>query len=226
MRINGPENCFWHLQTPVAVPPNVDILVSVVSAQIPHSWYNVDTVPPWASGLARGNYAVTDLVEALNQLGLGTCSYDDSTMKLARSADGLPSGGPETLQGAGFGFSDGHAYGEAAAVLDLSGTHSVHIASNLHLGAVDSLNMGPCMTLTTVPVTAPPGGVILHQPGLFRMHARDHVITHLNLRLQDEDAQPVRMNGAHWCISIQFDFIYRKALTRHRSLRHVQRRKK
>lgn len=221
MRINGPENCFWHLRAPVTVPPNVDILVSVVNVQIPHSWYNVRHIPHWAAGVAAGNYSVNELLEALNSLGIGQFSYDTSSLKLSRSGDNLT-----PLSEAGFGFGTGHVSGEAAGVLDLSGVHSVHLASNLHLGTVDSKHMGPCMTLCKIPVTAPPGGVILYTPQLFRMHAREHVITHLNLRLQDEDDVVVPMNGAHWNISLQFDFIYKKQLTRHKTLRHQHRQRK
>ena len=54
--INGlTSDVMWHLKDPLMVPQNIDILLSVVDAQIPHSVYSIN------SSNSTLNYRVGDV---------------------------------------------------------------------------------------------------------------------------------------------------------------------
>ena len=98
------------------------------------------------------------------------------------------------------------------AVCDLTGdVHSLLIKSNLTSTAVlNSSQKAYDLTLAKIPVACNPHSVILYEaPYPFQTPVQTKTFNYLEMQLTDQNSNLIDMQGVHWEMTIQFDFVSR-----------------
>ena len=101
-------------------------------------------------------------------------------------------------------------------VVDINGSiHGVYIRSNLtSQNLIDSQNSNLSNILARVPIQVQSGGVIFFNPrdSLFKAKVKIQDIDNITILLTDERNRLLDLNGLHFQLGIQIDFIYEKAV--------------
>ena len=225
----------WHLDEPVDLPPNVNILIGLVSAQIPHSvlpWKGTEVLTMSIQGggvheitFEKGIHSADDLVVLLSQelsaAGV-TCSFNSSTIRFKLVAQHALTIVRAPTQ---LGFAEGQTGTsvEALSACRLSGISSLLVGSGFALHSMESQSKARANILARVPVDVPVGGLLHHKDvSGFRQLLADNSFTSIQLTLYDENQQPVNMNGLHWSATLQLDFNYQKEQILHKGLHNLR----
>jgi hypothetical protein len=217
--INGlTSDVIWHLRDPLIVPQNIDILLSVVDAQIPHSVYSInssnDTLSYNVGGsgqqvkLPHGNLGANDVISFVNSnQGDMTISADFTTNKFK-----IVSSSVVEITAPFFGFVPMQTGNTIIATncFRFGGITSILVGSNFILDSVDSYALHVSNIIARIPVDVPPGGFISYtNSNMYKQHLGSDYLSTIQLSLLDEDRNRIDLHGLHWSVTIQLDFIKR-----------------
>jgi hypothetical protein len=244
----------------IEVPLNQRALVSLQSATIPYSFYNIrtgvndkliyeikDTVAGTTTGentltLLNGNYTAYSLADEIKTtintsptVGLITydfgMDYDSDKNKYLYSITNKTNGNKLEVN---FKFADNitscnvemgfepldHKFFSDTAeslrfsqnVIDINGSiHGVYIRSNLvSKGTLDSQNGTLSNILARLPINVQSGGIIFGDHNHHKSIVDLKYINTITIRLTDERNRILDLNGLHFQVAIQIDFLYGK----------------
>ena len=259
----------YHLKEKIVIPSNQMCLVSLNSATIPYSFYNIRTevndrieiAVRNADGsntgygvyiIPSGNYSAFSLAkhikDNLHQTTLNaspnysggvitptgyvvTAGYSTDTQKFTFSVSSavevfflFQSGTKWTDKDANaeMGFDDEDVSftntrtQTSTNVIDINGSiHGVYVRTNLtSKSLIDSQNASLSNILARIPIQVQSGGIIFFNPrdNSFKAMIQRPDIDILTIRLTDERNRILNLNGLHFQVSIQLDFIYQQAV--------------
>ena len=262
-------NYIYNLKEALEISDSMVCLVSLHSATIPYSFYNIRTgindtftIRVVYNGvtynnditLDEGNYNVsnllTELVNKVNTLqydGANTIAnratiakgtqfdYDRKLLKFRfyyTTTDALLTQisfiftSDQANAGNCMGFyDDGTIYtlnrnGDSsnnllsAKVIDLNDQiHGLYVRQNLvSKGTLDNATGIFSNILSRIPITTNAGGVIFFSPndGTHKSMVDLKSIQSIGLKLTDDTNRAIDLNGGHWQVSLQIDYVYRK----------------
>lgn len=225
----------FHFSSDISPPANVNIIVSVVSFSCPVSYYvinsNNNRLTYTVSGttynyyIPVGNYTATELASDLEfLLVFSTVTYSkvDNKMRFYNSGNnqfilhststcfsliGMTEGVNHTSFNNGLNIqiliSD--------SVVNLSGTKSIYIHSNISPANFDSRNNSILGTLVRVPIDTTRNGILHYQPAKpFSFILQNQSIDYFQIKLEDDNRNHIDLNGQHWTMTIQIDYQYLK----------------
>ena len=220
--------------------PGEGMLVSLSSASIPYSFYNVRlgindtlhynatksiTIPP-------GNYSANALgkkiVKLFNNVGTITATYDRVTQKYTFTSNvslkfyfendkensiknELGFSGFEGIASINPASNNSNVSTSAA---DLNGSvHAIYVRTNLATKSVmESQTGGVSDILAKIDINTDPGGVITLDPQQVSHEALIHTagVKHIEVRITDERNRLLDLNGLHSQIGLRFRFVTTK----------------
>ena len=209
------------------------MLVSLSSASIPYSFYNIregvnnklyydDTSVTITSGNYNATTLATEITRALNDEKAITMviSYDKTRQKykFKCTSHSLTLKFPEGAIMFEIGFdtnSDGqlniNVEKEAPNVADLNGSvHAIYIRTNLATRSVmESQTGGVSDILAKVDINSDPGGLITLEPQQVSHEALIHTagVKSVEIRITDERNRLLDLNGLHSQIGLRFRFV-------------------
>jgi len=220
--------------------PGEGMLVSLSSASIPYSFYNVRlgindtlhynttesiTIPP-------GNYSANALgkkvVELFNNVGTITATYDRVTQKYTFTSNAsllfnFEKDKENSIKNElGFSGFEGIATINPASnnsnvstsAADLNGSvHAIYVRTNLATKSVmESQTGGVSDILAKIDINTDPGGVITLDPQQVSHEALIHTagVKHIEVRITDERNRLLDLNGLHSQIGLRFRFVTTK----------------
>jgi len=215
--INGTGNCVFHLpfiHTPINKKHSVSI--SVLSAQIPCSYYNVNEnnnkleYSVNFEGLIHiditpRNYNINQLITELKSHMNGfEITYNNSSGKLifehASSVRFFKGSSAFEI----LGFSDQDHYGftiVSDTIVNLYTVQMIQIASdNFILDNIDTFSPNNTNILQSLPVTSAFGSII-HYSNLHDLSSDINTtrnLTNLHIMLLNQNDEVLNLNGAHW----------------------------
>ena len=220
----------YSLEEKIEVPENQVIFVSLNSATIPYSFYNIregvnDTlffkVLNWTSGsplnegtgnitLPKGNYSAISLGDTLEGLLLTTTSGTTYLITITISFNTDTGKFDFTIIGRG---SDA---GKTLRITLLYATSTLRteigLSSDLEIltNTMDSNNGTFSNILERLPIKVQPGGVLFREPSNSGHKALTYHknISSIQIRLTDDRNRLLDLNGLHFQIAVQFDFDY------------------
>jgi len=224
---------------------NQRLLVSLHSAVVPYSFYNIrtdinDTLSYTIDGspttnnivIPKGNYTTSSLKNKLKEdldlilTGGVTISYDRITQKFTYSCI-TPTDAARQLTfnfnltntpiniELGFKATDTltltNTPQESTNVVDVNGSiHSLFIRTNLSSsGSLDSESKGLNTILGRIPITTNFGSILFLNPNdsTHKILIHDKHLNKFVIKLTDDRNRVVDLNGLHFTIGIQVDFI-------------------
>ena len=214
------SNSYFVNPNKLVVPRAYSVYMSLVSASVPVSWYNVRsgsntllfrygtnqtltfTIPP-------GQYSATELADVVRygdmskQLG---CLYLPQQAKCQFLFRGITGLLPSPLASRmGFALLNANGvYGATSdTVSDLEMTRAVIVQTN-HM--VSQFSSGT-LELATIPVNRAFGEVLQYSnPNGFRAKLYDSKLEDIEVQFTDLDGNVLDLNGVKWCLTLQFDF--------------------
>ena len=223
------SNCVFNLPM-IVLPRNAKILLSVQSASIPYSFYNVDyfnnklvysvnggsdiiiTIP-------QGNYSTTSLKNYLSSVLTGfsiTYSSLNNTFSFTHSTSNFVFKNSSTCMEI-LGFDETDDYISTAKVLtsvnsiNLFTIRNIYIASNnLSLNNINNSTPNLCNILASIPLTSGANSVITYSNTNNVKTGVNDVknFTLLQVALTDQDGDILDLNGCHWSLTLQIDYTY------------------
>lgn len=223
------SNCIFNL--PQFILPRVkNMFVSVQSATIPYSFYNVDyfndllvynvnggadiniTIP-------QGNYNTTTLRTYLLSVMTGfTIGYSslNNQYTFTHSTSDFSFKNTSTCMEI-LGFNENVTYSSVSKIMtsinsiNLFTIRNIYIQSNnLMLNNINNATPNNCTILASIPLTSGQFSVVNYS-NINNIRSRvDNIrnFTQLNINLTDQDGDILDLNGCHFSITLQIDFEY------------------
>ncbi len=228
---NDTSFCVFNFNNVAQVQDNINILLSVVDAQIPVSFTNVNTnnntfvykigSTITSVSLAVGNYTANTLRDALNTLlsGVFTFSYDSIKNKYTithASGDFTLESNTGLLRVLGFTIQN-HISNSSVitsdSVVDLSGLGGIFIQTNYLTSSQDSKSKNYTSILQKIPINQQGNGVVFftNKTG-YKTQIFEKNISEIHIKLLDEDQNLLNMQNARWRITLGLDFVYQEKL--------------
>jgi len=224
-----------NLVSPIVATTDEQIIVNVISCEIPHSFYAVssdlanDTIIYDGSStltLARQNYDPPELIRKLNaDVSFPfTATYNRYTNGITfTNNDGVSHTLNWTTSGAskmlGFLLEDQVVAAGASTtshgMLDLATVHSLFLKSSLGQGNVLSTRAGNSSTLQKISVDVDPYGVIYLSAADRLTHSviQGGIIDHITFRITDQNDRMIDLNHVNYEFSLRFQIIKKAQLT-------------
>ena len=228
--INGyTSNCIFNL--PQFIIPRVkNIYVSVQSATLPYSFYNVDYFNDLfvynVNGgsdinirIPQGNYNVTTLKAYLTSVMTGfTITYSslNNTYTFTHSTYDFSFKKASTCMEI-LGFNENVTYSSVSKSMtsinsiNLFTIRNIYIQSNnLMLSNLNNATPNNCTILASIPLTTGQFSVVNYN-NINNVRSRiDNIrnFAQLNISLTDQDGDILDLNGCHFSITLQLDFEY------------------
>ena len=225
--VGGSAVYFW-LQEPIVLPGReYQFNVSVPHASLPLTHWVVNdrnnklhlVYGPGSAQtveLPQGNYSVDELAAFVNvRLENGfRASYSESTNLFSLSTSTPNTDlqiGPETTCGKllGFRVGDGSVLGfyQGPDGVDLQGTSSFYIRSNIRTRNRDPKGLGYSSILSKIPITRAANGIErFYEPG-FTFGVWDKAVFYIVIEVLDDDLEPVVFHGGSWSMTVEFDVV-------------------
>lgn len=92
-------------------------------------------------------------------------------------------------------------------VVDLGGTRSVFVKTNLSTQCIDSFHKGRSNILAKIPVLVENGQILQYNASSFKTSITDTHINVIEIFLLDEDHNELNLNGLDWSLTLQFDIV-------------------
>lgn len=216
------ENSFLTFQLPYKLTFDKDVYIRLDNAQIPISWYSIDSDNDQLNystnsiarslSLPHGNYDLYQIQDYLNA-NMNTydvnISYDESTNKLTFTYTGV--GDFSILSSSTcnilIGFENNTYTGSAITSVNacdcirvmklLILTPSIAIENYISNGVPYAGILG------AIPVTSLFNTILMYNSNT-EMLTSNKEFSQITLQLTDENVQPVDLNGAAWSLSISF----------------------
>ena len=208
---------FW-LQDQLVIPNprEYEFSVSVPDSSFPLTHYVINesnnTLELGGSliNLPTGNFNIDDLVVYMNDrfpAGL-VCSYSENTNKITLSQDTAFSVGAGTtcseLLGVRVGDVSVDGVYEAPDGINLAGTSSFYIKSNMRTLNRDPVSLGYSNIIAKIPITRSYNGVEKYQQPGFSFAIRDRSVSYIVISVLDDNMRPVTFNGGYWSLTMEF----------------------
>ena len=215
------SDCEFYLPV-IELPSQHYIYVSVIQASIPYTFYNINssnnalnyfmnfisysfTIPP-------GNYNSQQLLSWINANTALVCSYSVVTNKFTfvngtYDFNFLSSSTCLDLLGIVSTYSTSKSLTSGKCV-NLLTTSCVCIHSNLLTGNYTINDKNDNTIIQSIPVAVPPYSMItFSNVASFRSCLYTNNISFINIRLLDQNNQPIDLNGCHWSMTISIDVV-------------------
>lgn len=227
--LNGIGSALYFFNDVILAPNDTSILVSLVDAQIPMSYYTitsskntldyVENSISYSYSLDTGNTDAitlkTDLNTNLNNI---SCIYSSKTNKYTFSSSNTFSFNSSSTCFEFLGFSsgthtavlNGGSYELISDnVVNLAGTKSIYVASNLHNNSgLDSRTGSLSNVLTKIPVNTSSNGILKYtNKSNYKIAISDKHINYIHIMLEDDDREVIDFNGINYSMTLQLDFI-------------------
>jgi|688.fasta_scaffold163079_1 hypothetical protein len=223
------SNCVFNLPL-IVLPRNAKIHLSLQSASIPFSFYNVDyfnnkLVYSVNDGsnitieIPQGNYSTTSLRNYLLTAMTGfliTYSSLNNTFTFTHPTYNFQFKSSSTCMEI-LGFDENDNYPSSANVLtsinsiNLFTIRNIYITSNnLSLNNINNSTPNLCNILASIPLTSGANSVITYSNMNNIKTAVNDIknFTLLQLALTDQDGDILDLNGCHWSMTLQIDYAY------------------
>lgn len=204
-------------------PPEHTFLLTVLDAQIPYSWYQINAnnnryyVNGTLHTIPEGNYNILELLDQLRFIHpTFTFAYKETTNRVTIAAPTPFSIANDTsfqpfLRMLGFRkdiYSDSASY-TSDSVVNLSGYNSIYLYANLTSYNLDSYAKRGSNAIARVPVTAVSNGIIFYsQPaGAVRQQISQQSVSEIKLQLLDSLYFPLFLNHVDWSVTLQIETI-------------------
>lgn len=224
--LNGPLNTDINilLKAPITTSPTEVCVISVVSAELPYSFYNISSnldnnilyYDDTEMNLGSSNYDVNRLTTVLNTGLPLDVTWSKYTFKITftnntASTVTLKFSECEKLaQVLGFQPTDltivaGNS-SSSSGIIDLATIHSIFIKSNISTGNVLSTRLGNSSILQKVSCDVNFGGIIYQNSDdhMQRTLTTANIIDSINLKLTDQNNITLDMNGVNYELAILF----------------------
>lgn len=225
------SNCIFNLPR-IVLPENSKFYLSIQSATIPYSFYNVDYFnniliynvnggPDIHIEIPQGNYNTTSLKNYLSSVMTGfTITYTSSnnTFTFTHASHDFQLKSSSTCMEI-LGFDENETYNSNSRILhsvnsiNLFTIRNIYITSNnLSLNNINNSTPNVCTILAAIPLTSGQLSVINYsnlnnvRTNITRNDITNFTILHVSLTDQDNDI--LDLNGCHWSMVLQIDYEY------------------
>ena len=225
---NLTSDCNFFLNNRLEIPNQHYLFVSVVHANIPYSFYNINSNNNFLSytinsitytlTITKGNYNALNLVNFINsnlQTGF-TCSYNSITNKITflhTTYEFQLNSISSILSVLGISSSNLISSNKTLTsdlCLNLQSCQTINILSNLNVGNLCLCELNTSNILCSIPVSQQPfSNIIYVNQNNFRNNLYSNVLNFIKLKLVDEHFRPIDLNGLHWSCSLEisiYDF--------------------
>lgn len=223
--INGSRsNCEFYLPQ-IEIPIQHHIYISVHSANIPYSFYNIDSTNntliyvissiSTTITITPGNYNAIQLAAYLQSLMPNfRVTYNSITNKFTflnttyNFAFDTSSKCFSIL-----GFSNTNVTSILKSLtsdkcVNMQSKQCINIMSNFATGNISSFDMKSNKMLCCIPLnTQPYSNIIYENPSNFRSNLYTNVISYLNIMITDQENNVLDLNGLDWSLVLQLDII-------------------
>ena len=197
--------------------------------------FSIDAVPfgsEISQGYHRGRVVILILSHGVNKnthfdVELGFDSDTASRSVFFRVSNQISANNLNTNQGAGscsvvpnadninsvgnFIYTPNVGFLVSANIADLNGSvHALYLRTNLPvLSTMDSLTGGLSNIVAKIPINTGPGGIIFHEPrdSIHKSLIHTRAIKALEIRITDDRNRIVSLNGLHFSIALQLEFV-------------------
>ena len=226
---NSYSNCEFFLPV-IEIPPQHHIYISCVLANIPYSFYNIDTnnnklsynIVVGASyetiNIDVGNYNIYQLITFLQTNTPFTFSYSSITNKLTithpTSDFSFDSSNSTALELLGFKTTDSllslSSYNLSLTSIycvNLQSKHCICVQVNYQTGNINVSNKLSNNILASIPISGAPYSMITYRNSNagFRSNLYTNSLGYLNVKLIDQNNNLINFNGCHWTLTLQLD---------------------
>lgn len=229
------SDSMWFFKDTITVPESINIMLSVIDAQIPLTFYSIaegrNQLKFKVTGyqenaqqvvdVSDGNYNITELLEVVNlHPGLTenniVASYKTKTNKITFKAS--DSALRFDLENSSLlkhlGFSNRLHESQTGEItsdrgVNVNGISSVYIATNLTTKNLDSRRAGFSNIISKIPVNTAFNGMIFYQPSVkFSTEIAEKQLSFIRLTLQDDiSGNTLDINNVDWSCTLQLDFV-------------------
>lgn len=206
---NKRSRALFQLNKPIAIPQDYQLHVSLISASIPRTWYNIwqATTVTYSRGsftIQPGNYGADELSTLLTNLDV-TTTYSSATGLFT-----MTSGTSFTLNASPLFGTLSNKTGTSVTsdiIPKIYGTTSVVVATSL---SSDALTAGTVPIgsgrVATVPVNVDPFAIISYEPNFqVKVKLSESYVGQLEVELRDDDLDLLELNGGEWEITLLFE---------------------
>jgi hypothetical protein len=208
------SKCNFQLNVPLSIPSEYAFLVSVISANVPYSFYVIPTA-------TTVQYIIGGVTKTLTvQPGNWTADYiagtflsDSSvttTWAAATNTFTMTCGTSITLLASPLFGTLANTQGTnitSVVTPDIAGTRYVHVLSSLQTDGITTGTM-PIGSgeLAAIPVSAQVGNFITYMPNIApKFKLRESTISNFDITLCDSNLNPLNMNGCDWEICLKVE---------------------
>lgn len=214
------SHAWFVLNEGISIPRTHQFYISLCEVAIPVSWYVINYTNNVINYtyddiqhtiiIEPGNYTALSLAEYINAshdhfnltYNLKTYKFNVEPLnnKLLQFADGakILSIQPQNV---------GTDQPFTSDVVDLGGTRSVFVKTNLGTQCMDSFHKGRSNILAKIPVLVENGQILQYNASSFKTSIADSHINVLEIFLLDEQHNELNLNGLDWSLTLQFDVI-------------------
>jgi hypothetical protein len=227
---HGPSKCDFYLDRIIKPERNdIGMLISVIDAEIPYSFYNVSqasgnnslTINGVTYSLTDRNYNAYNVMDAFNDqfvtAGLNiTMTFSDTTNKFTLVSTATPPTsftidsttmvkelGAPNLPQSGTGYTSKN-------VANLAGTSSIYIqSSNMLLNNINSFGK-TFNVLSKCLVNTSPSSFIYYQPSQPQYFQLNNALNFINIEMRNDSGEFVQFNGCEWSLTISIEFFRKR----------------
>lgn len=230
---NG-SKCDFFLETIIDAPrADIGMIVSVLDAEIPYSWYNISTeignntlvfrtdVDPIIITLPERNYSAYNVADEFNRqfklpaytpLANVVMTFDENTNKFT-----ILSPAEITIVSSTMAIELGMTNLPQTALTytsnqscNLAGTSSVYIRSeNMNIKNINSFGktngvLSKCLVNTN------PGNFIFYEPSTPQYYVLGNALSFINIELKDDNDNYLDFNGLSWSLTISIEYFRKR----------------
>ena len=225
--INGIGHSIYYFKTSINPPNHISMLISLVDSQIPISYYTITnsnnildyTVNSinYTYNIDIGNPDAISLKSELNSnLNDISVSYNNSKNQYTFTSnyDFSINSNSTCLGFLGLSNTTHNSVNKSLSsdnVVNLSGTKSIYILTNLLNHNIDSRTGQRSKVLAKIPVQTSSNGILKYNnKNNFKSLIDNRHINHIEISLENDNREIIDFNGIHYSLTLQIDFIERK----------------
>lgn len=232
VKYDNNSNCDFFLGKIVDAPrQDLSMLVSVLDAEIPYSWYNISehlgnnkiTINDIEITITEKNYSAFSLATALTAelfshfIGDAVIivTFDDDTNKFTFLSASVFTINKTTMpkELGAYNLPYTNTLYISTQCCDLAGTSSVYIQSdNMSIQNLSSSNKQTGI-LGKVIVNSPPGSYIFYQPSTPQYFVLSNALSYININLVDDDNNYIDLNGLNWSLTLSVEYFRKRTDT-------------
>tara|TARA_R110000796_G_scaffold127646_4_gene243079 strand:+ start:573 stop:1433 length:861 start_codon:yes stop_codon:yes gene_type:complete len=235
-------NFLYTLKEPLLVPDHMSLLLSLHTATIPYSFYNVgthnNTIAFYVAGVSKplvlddGNYSASTILNLMkthleleSNITLASISYSRESLKYKFSYTGSASsllinfGESSASDLIGITETTSMTAGQIKTsqnAVDLNDAiHGLYVRQNLATkGTLDTDEGTFSNILARIPINTNAGGIIFMSPTANQHETMISVplVQTIGIRLTDDKHRTINLNGLHFQLSLKLSYIHREKL--------------